>query len=157
MAIHNCRHCGAIIPYGDSRICPNCARKREAEKQWQESNKQVQPNAAGAGLLKALAKPLLKLLKIFGVFLIISAVIWVILFFVYNVYKIDYTVVDESTRTVEGFESFLLDMDNNRDVWEVRYEKKNAGIFSRLAFWDNDFCTIRYNKGENASHTTFVF
>lgn len=157
MAIHHCRHCGTIIPYGDSRICPNCAQKREAERQWRESGKEVRPNAAGAGLLKALAKPLLKLLKIFGVFLIISAVIWVILFLVFDVYKIDYTVVDESTRTVEGFESFLLDMDNNRDVWEVRYEKKNAGIFSRLAFWENDFCTIRYNKGENASHTTFVF
>ena len=24
MAIHHCRHCGAIIPYDDSRICPNC-------------------------------------------------------------------------------------------------------------------------------------
>ncbi len=157
MAIHTCRHCGAILPYDDSRICPNCARKREAEKQWQESNKQFRPNAAGAGLLKALAKPLLKFLKIFGVFLILSAVIWVILFLVFDVYKIDYTVVSESTRTVDGFASFLLDMDNNRDVWEVRYEKKNAGIFSRLAFWDNDFCTIRYNKGENAAHTTFVF
>ena len=157
MAIHTCRHCGAILPYDDSRICPNCARKREAEKQWQESNKRFQPNAAGAGLLKALAKPLLKFLKIFGVFLILSAVIWGILFLVFDVYKIDYTVVSESTRTVDGFASFLLDMDNNRDVWEVRYEKKNAGIFSRLAFWDNDFCTIRYNKGENAAHTTFVF
>lgn len=157
MAIHHCRHCGAIIPYDNSNCCPNCARKREAERQWQEAGKKVQPNAAGAGLLKALAKPLLKLLKIFGIFLIISAVIWVILFFVFDVYKIDYTVVGESTRTVEEFESFLLDMDNNRGVWEVRYEKKNAGIFSRLAFWDNDFCTIRYNKGENASHITFVF
>ena len=157
MAIHTCRHCGAIIPYDNSNCCPNCARKREAERQWRESGKEVQPNAMGADLFKLLAKPLLKFLKFFGVFLVISAVIWVILFLVFDVYKIDYTVVDESTRTVEGFESFLLDMDNNRDVWEVRYEKKNAGIFSRLAFWDNDFCTIRYNKGENASHTTFVF
>lgn len=77
MAIHHCRHCGAIIPYDDSRICPNCAQKRAAENQWQEAGKKVQPNTAGAGLLKALAKPLLKLLKIFGIFLIISAVIWV--------------------------------------------------------------------------------
>lgn len=157
MAIHNCRHCGAIIPYGDSRICSNCARKRADEQRWQESGKEVRPNAAGAELLKALAKPLLKLLKIFGIFLIFSAVIWVILFFVFDVYKIDYTVVGESTRTVEEFETFLLDMDNDRAVWEVRYEKKNAGIFARLAFWDKASCTIRYNKGTNASHTTFIF
>ena len=157
MAIHHCRHCGAIIPYDNSNCCPNCARKREAEKQWRESNSRVQPNAAGAGCLAALAKPLLKLLKVFGVFLVISAVIWVILFFVYDVYKIDYSVVSESSRTEAEFESFLLDMDNDRDTWEVQYEKKNAGIFSRLAFWDKASCTIRFNKGTNASHTTFIF
>ena len=72
-------------------------------------------------------------------------------------YEIDYTVVSESARTVDEFKSFLLDMDNDRDTWEVRYEKQNAGIFSRLAFWDKASCTIRYNKGTNASHTTFVF
>ena len=157
MAIHYCRHCGAIIPYGNSNCCHNCAQKRADEQRWRESSKEVRPNAAGAELLKALAKPLLKLLKIFGVFLIISAVIWVILFFVYDVYKIDYSVVDESTRTVDGFASFLLDMDNNRDTWEVQYEIKNAGMFSRLAFWDKASCTIRYNKGTNAPYTTFIF
>ena len=117
MAIHHCRHCGAIIPYDNSNCCPNCARKREAEKQWRESNSRVQPNAAGAGCLAALAKPLLKLLKVFGVFLVISAVIWVILFFVYDVYKIDYSVVSESSRTEAEFESFLLDMDNDKGTW----------------------------------------
>ena len=157
MGIHTCRHCGAILPYGDSRICPQCAQKRAAERQWRESGKEVQPNAMGADLFKVLAKPLLKLLKIFGVFLVFSAIIWVILFFVFDVYKIDYTVVGESTRTVDGFESFLLDMDNNKGTWEVRYEKKNAGIFSRLAFWDKASCTVRYNKGTNAPHTTFIF
>ena len=50
MAIHHCRHCGAIIPYDNSNCCPNCARKREAEKQWRESNSRVQPNAAGASV-----------------------------------------------------------------------------------------------------------
>lgn len=157
MAIHTCRHCGAILPYDDSRICPNCARKREAERQWRESGKEVQPNATGADLFKLLAKPLLKFLKIFGVFLVISAVIWVILFFVFDVYKIDYTVVGESTRTAEEFESFLLDFDSKRDVWEIQYEKKGSGIFGRLSSGSNGSYTIRYNKGETASHTTFIF
>ncbi len=154
MAIHHCRHCGAIIPYDDSRICPNCARKREAEK-GQGSGTTI--NTAGAGCLAALARPLLKLLKIFGVFLVFSAVIWVILFFVFDTYKIDYNVVGESTRTAEGFESFLLDFDNKRDVWEIQYEKKDTGIFGRLSFGNEGSYTIRYNKGETASHTTFIF
>lgn len=157
MAIHNCRFCGAIIPYGDSRICPNCARKRAAERQWQEESKKVQPNAAGAGCLAALAKPLLKLLKAFGVLLIISAVIWVILFFVVDTYKIDYTVKGESSRTAEQFEAFLLDFDSKRDVWEIRYEEKNSGILGRLSVKSKASCTIRYNKGETAAHTTFIF
>ena len=136
MAIHYCRHCGAIIPYGNSNCCPNCARKRADEQRWRESGKEVRPNAAGADLLKALAKPLLKLLKIFGVFLIISAVIWVILFFVYDVYKIDYSVVSESTRTVDGFTSFLLDHgfearcrigdSNEWEVYKFTYNYSNA-------------------------------
>jgi len=117
----------------------------------------VEPNAAGAGLLKALAKPLLKLLKIFGVFLIISAIIWVILFFVFDVYKIDYTVVDNAARTEEEFEAFLLDLDNSKNVWEIKVDKKNSGAFRRVAFWDKHSCTIRYNKGTNVSHTTFIF
>ena len=153
MAIHNCRHCGAILPY-ENAPCPNCARKRAAEKGQGSGST---PNTAGAGCLAALARPLLKLLKIFGVFLIISAVIWVILFFVFDTYKIDYTVVGESTRTAEEFESFLLDFDSKRDVWEIQYDKKDSGIFGRLSLGNNDSYTIRYNKGETASHTTFIF
>lgn len=154
MAIHTCRHCGAILPYDDSRICPNCARKREAEKR-QGPDSTV--NTAGAGCLAALAGPLLKFLKIFGVFLVFCAVIWVILFFVFDAYKIDYTVVGESTRTVEEFEAFLLDFESKRDVWEIQYEKKGSGIFGRLSSGSNGSYTMRYNKGETASHITFIF
>lgn len=153
MAIHNCRHCGAILPY-ENAPCPSCARKRAAEKQQGPGST---TNTAGAGCLAALAGPLLKLLKIFGVFLIIGAIIWVILFFVFDTYKIDYTVVGESTRTAEEFESFLLDFDSKRDVWEVQYDKKDSGIFGRLSSGNNGSYTVRYNKGETASHTTFIF
>lgn len=117
----------------------------------------MKPNAAGAGCLAALAKPLLKLLKIFGILLIISAVIWVILFFTVDTYTIDYTVAGESTRTAEQFEAFLLDFDSKRDVWEIRYEEKNSGIFGRLPLKSEATWIIRYNKGETASHTTFIF
>ena len=157
MAIYNCRFCGAIIPYGDSRICPNCARQRAAEQQWQSSGKQVQPNAVGAGCLAALAKPLLKLLKGFGILLVISAVIWAILFFTVDTYKIDYTVAKASTRTADQFEDFLLGFDGKRDVWEIRYEEKVSNLFGRLSRKSKASCTIRYNKGETAPHTTFVF
>jgi len=152
MAIHNCRHCGAIIPY-ENAPCPNCARNRAAEK-GQGSDTL---NTAGAGCLAALAGPLLKLLKFFGIFLILSAVIWAILFFTFDVYKIDYTVASEASRTAEEFESYLLDLDDKREVWEIRYDKKNTDMFGRLAFWDKTSYTIRYNKGETASHTTFIF
>lgn len=151
-----CRQCGQPILF-ETALCPYCQRKRAAERQREADNQKVRPNPAGAGCLEALARPLLKLLKIFGVFLIFSAVIWVILFFVFDVYKIDYAVVGESTRTAEKFESFLLSMDDNRSIWEIRYEKKNAGVFSRVAFWNQHSCTIRYNKGTNVSHTTFIF
>ena len=157
MAIHTCRHCGAIIPYDDSRCCPNCARKREAEKQWRESGSDVKPNAAGAGCLAALAGPLLKLLKGFGIFLVFCGIIWVILFFLFDVYKIDYTVVDESPRAAEEFESMLMNLDDQNDVWELQYDKEDSGIFGRLPFGNKRSYTIRYNKGETSSHTTFVF
>lgn len=151
MAIHNCRHCGAIIPY-ENAPCPNCQRKRDSENRQGTSS----TSYSGSGCLTALAGPLLTLLKVFGVLLIISVVIWVILFFVFDTYKIDYTVVGESTRTTEEFEAFLLGFDSKRDVWEIQYNKEESGIFGHLPFGDKDSYTIRYNKGETASHTTFV-
>ena len=153
MAIHNCRHCGAILPY-ENAPCSNCARKRAAEKQHGSGST---TGSSGAGCLSVLAGPLLKLLKAFGVLLIISAIIWVIFFFAFDTYKIDYTVAGESTRTTEEFEAFLLDFDNKRDVWEIQYEKKDSGIFGRLSFGNMCSYTIRYNMGETASHTTFIF
>lgn len=153
MAIHNCRHCGAILPY-ENAPCPNCARKRAAEKQQGSG---VGSGNSGSGCLTALAGPLLKLLKVFAILLAISVIIWVILFFVFDVYKIEYTVVGESARTAEEFESFLLDFDSKREVWEIQYDKKDPGIFGRLSSGNNGSYTIRYNKGETASHTTFIF
>ncbi len=154
MAIHNCRYCGSIVPY-EGAICDRCKQKFKDEKQ--QSSGGVTPNPAGAGCLKAYASCLLKLLKAFGVLLLISAAIWVVLFFVFDAYKIDYTVTGEASRTADEFTSYLLELDNTRDVWEIQYEKKNTGVFGRLAFWDKDSYTIRYNKGETVSHTTFVF
>jgi len=154
MAIYNCRHCGAILPYDSILVCPNCKRKREEEKA-QGSVSTV--NTAGAGCLAALAKPLLNLLKVFGILLIISAVIWVILFLAFDTYKIDYTVVGESTRTAKEFEAFLLDFDGKRDAWEIRCERKSTGVFGGLLSGNNGSYTIRYNKGETAAHTTFIF
>lgn len=153
---YKCRQCGQPILFQTAR-CPYCERMRGADEQREAGQRRVQYNAAGAGCLAELAKPLRKLLKAFGILLAISAVIWMILFFVFDVYKINYTVADEAARTAEEFEFYLLNLDNKWDVWEIQYDKKNAGILGRLAFWEKASCTIRYNKGVNASYTTFIF
>ena len=36
MAIHNCPHCGAIVPYAGAQ-CSNCARRRENERRSMNS------------------------------------------------------------------------------------------------------------------------
>ena len=87
----------------------------------------------------------------------ISAVVWVVLFFAFDAYKIDFTVTGEASRTAEQFESYLLNMDDTKDVWEIQYDKKKTDILGRVAFWDKDSYTIRYNKGDTTPYTTFVF
>ena len=153
MAIHNCPHCGAIIPYAGAR-CSYCEQKRANEKKQGKSGTSV---GNYSGCLAAYAGFLLKVLKWFAILLAISAVIWGILFFVFDTEKIDYKVTNEASRTAEQFEDYLFDLDNKRDVWEIKYEKKNTSIFGRLAFWDKSSYTIRYNKGETTSHITFIF
>ena len=153
MAIHNCPQCGAIVPYAGAR-CSYCEQKQADENKWR--NAEHVSSGAGSGIFEALAGPLLKLLKIFGILLAISAVIWLILFFVFDSYKIDYKVVDDSPRTAEQFEAYLLDLDNQREVWEIQYEEKETSVFGRLK-GNNGGYTIRYNQGETAAHTTFIF
>lgn len=136
-------------------ICPGCGSRLPYEGAQCTTCGYHGINKAGAGCLAAIAGPLLKLLKGFGILLIISAVIWGILFFVFDTYKIDYTVVGESSRTAEEFEAFLLDFDGKREAWEIQYDRRKNGTLGRLSS-DGSY-TIRYNKGETAAHTTFVF
>ena len=149
----SCSSCGRDIGPGTGNgnvrgYCSECAKRKGITDG---------PQNTGAIDTQMLGGCLLKLLKAFGILMAISAVVWVVLFFAFDAYKIDYTVTGEASRTAEQFESFLMEMDNKKDVWEIQYDKKKTDILGRVAFWDKDSYTIRYNKGDTTPYTTFVF
>ena len=149
----SCSSCGRDIGPGTGNgnvrgYCSECAKRKGITDG---------PQNTGAIDTQMLGGCLLKLFKAFGILMAISAVVWVVLFFAFDAYKIDYTVTGEASRTAEQFESFLMEMDNKKDVWEIQYDKKKTDILGRVAFWDKDSYTIRYNKGDTTPYTTFVF
>ena len=112
----SCSSCGRDIGPGTGNgnvkgLCSKCAAERGVTD---DHNIAFDTELIGGCLLK--------LLKAFGILMAISAVVWVVLFFAFDAYKIDFTVTGEASRTAEQFESYLLNMDDTKDVWEIQYD-----------------------------------
>lgn len=150
MAIHYCRHCGAIVPYENAR-CSSCEQKRLNEKRANATSPIVHNS-----ILTIIAPYLFKLVIAMGIFLIFSALIWVGLFFTFDTYKIDYQIIDEAHRSESQFKQYLLNLDNQREVWEIHCENKNTALLGRIAFWKQNSYTIQYNQGETTPYTKYI-
>jgi len=110
----SCSSCGRDIGPGTGNgnvkgLCSKCAAERGVTD---DHNIAFDTELIGGCLLK--------LLKAFGILMAISAVVWVVLFFAFDAYKIDFTVTGEAWGTQGHLKSYFWNMEETKVVGEIR-------------------------------------
>lgn len=143
MAIHNCRQCGAIIPYPNAP-CPQCSRKREEERRareaQQKSNSGSKSNSSSSRSYTSYGRggggSIPTSIIITGFIAVIAIVAGIFIFNSFNSYyhgEWTYATADkQSSRSSNDYQNYLLSLDDRYPTWYVTYEKAPTDIWNYL-------------------------